>query len=143
MDQQDPHAHEEDDDMAEEDFDWGDEAATLGDRLALARQYAGMDQTALARRLGVKLATVRNWETDRSEPRANRLQMLAGLLGVSIMWLMAGEGEGGPVDEGEAVMAPEMAAMVKELRDIRVAQLRLAERAGRAEKRLRALITGG
>ena len=40
--------------MAGDDYDWGDEAATFGDRLALAREHAGMDQVQLARRLGVK-----------------------------------------------------------------------------------------
>ena len=65
---------------AADEFDWDDDVATLGDRLARARDAAGMSQSQLARRLGVKLQTLRNWESDRSEPRANRLQMLSGLL---------------------------------------------------------------
>lgn len=123
------------------DFDWGDEASTFGDRLALAREHAEMDQTQLARRLGVKVATIRNWEADRSEPRANRLQMLSGLLAVSIVWLMTGEGEGAPAvpdaDHGE-----EMRDLLAEMRSLRVAQTKLAERTGRIEKRLRAVLAG-
>ena len=61
--------------------DWyGPDAATFGDRVAAARDAAGMTQAVLARRLGVRLATLRGWENDLSEPRANRLSMLAGLL---------------------------------------------------------------
>ena len=48
----------------------------------------------LARRLGVKLETLRRWEEDLAEPRANRLNMVAGLLNVSMIWLITGEGEG-------------------------------------------------
>ena len=102
-----------------------------------------MNQSELARRLGVKLATVRNWEADRSAPRSNRLQMLTGLLNVSIIWLMTGEGDGAPdiVDAG-----PETATLkdlMDELRDIRVEQTRLVERSKLVEKRLRGLIACG
>ena len=128
---------------AADDFDWGDDSATFGDRLARAREAGGMNQSELARRLGVKLATVRNWEADRSAPRSNRLQMLTGLLNVSIIWLMTGEGDGAPdiVDAG-----PETATLkdlMDELRDIRVEQTRLVERSKLVEKRLRGLIAGG
>ena len=62
--------------------DWfGPETATFGDRLAGARDAAGMTQAQLARRIGVKKATLVGWEEDLSEPRANRLSMLAGVSG--------------------------------------------------------------
>lgn len=130
------YAEQQEDQTMTEDFDWGDEASTFGDRLALARERAGMDQTQLAKRLGVKLATIRNWEADRSEPRANRLSMLSGLLGVSIIWLMTGDGEGAPQAEPDA---PDFSSLLAELRELRTAQAQLAERAGRIEKRLRLL----
>ena len=135
----DGYADTQDADMAEDDFDWGDDASTFGDRLAKAREFAGMDQGQLARRLGVKLATIRNWEADRSEPRANRLSMLSGLLGVSIVWLMSGEGDGAPSTETNA--AGDVAEILAELRELRTAQSRLAERAGLIEKKLRLLGT--
>lgn len=119
--------------------DWSDEAATFGDRLALAREHSGMDQAQLARRLGVKLQTIQNWEADRAEPRANRLQMLAGLLNVSIIWLMTGSGAGAPVP-GDANGGPtELRELLAELREIRRLQGRLAERTGLLEKQLRGL----
>ncbi|MEM7188235.1 MAG: helix-turn-helix domain-containing protein [Pseudomonadota bacterium] len=127
-----------------EDFDWSNDVSTFGDRLARARDFAQMDQSTLARRLGVKLATIRNWEADRSEPRANKLQTLSGLLNISIIWLMTGEGEGVPeLDADQAGQSADIRAILEELRSLRVAQAQLAERTGRIEKRLRSLMTQG
>ena len=36
--------------------------------------------------------TLHNWETDRSEPRANKLPLLAGVLSIPPLWLLNGEG---------------------------------------------------
>lgn len=128
-----------------QDFDWSEDVSTFGDRLARARDYARMDQAQLARRLGVKATTIRNWEADRSEPRANRLQMLSGLLNVSIMWLMTGEGEGVPDPDTAAdeISHQDLRDLLVQLRDLRVAQSRLADRTGRIEKRLRELLANG
>lgn len=128
-----------------EDFDWSEDVSTFGDRLARAREYAHMSQAQLARRLGVKVATINNWETDRSEPRANRLQMLSGLLNVSIIWLMTGEGEGGPAmhDQEASEEIAGLRDVLDQLRDIRLAQDRLADRTGLIEKRLRAILASG
>ena len=124
---------------ATDDYDWDDEVATMGDRLARARDAAGMSQSQLARRLGVKLATIRNWESDRSEPRANRLQMLSGLLGVSFVWLMTGVSQEDATEpSGELPMG--LPDILKELRELRVLQGQLAERTGQLEKRLKALV---
>lgn len=118
--------------------DFSDETSTFGDRLTHAREILGMDQAQLAHRLGVKSQTIRNWEEDRSEPRANKLQMLAGMLNVSIVWLMSGQGAApdadGPSSDGDA------AACLSELRRLRTEQMRLVEKMGRLEKRLRAVV---
>lgn len=77
------------------DTQWFDpDATTFGDRLTGAREGAGLSVEDLARRLGVKPKTVRAWEEDRSEPRANRISMLAGITNVSLVWLMSGSGRG-------------------------------------------------
>lgn len=119
-----------------DEFDWDDGVATLGDRLARAREAAGMSQSQLARRLGVRLTTLCNWEDDRSEPRANRMQMLSGLLNVSFAWLMTGT-----VPEGATIQPAErtesLPDILAELRELRLAQTRIAERTGQLEKRLR------
>lgn len=115
--------------------DFSDGAATFGDRVALAREAQGLSQSQLARRLGLRVETVRNWESDRSEPRANKLQMLAGFMNVSIIWLMTGEGEGGPSYEPND--AGDLSTLLTELSALRVKQMRIAEQMGRLEKRLR------
>ncbi|MGR3393393.1 helix-turn-helix domain-containing protein, partial [Sagittula sp.] len=46
-----------------QDTDWyGPDVATLGDRLAAAREAQGMSQETLAKNLGVKLNTLEKWE---------------------------------------------------------------------------------
>ncbi|USG63172.1 helix-turn-helix domain-containing protein [Sneathiella marina] len=64
---------------------------TMGGRIALAREARGLSHGQLATRLGVMAKTLKNWETDRSEPRGNKFVTLSGLLGVPVMWLMTGE----------------------------------------------------
>ncbi len=66
---------------------------TMGGRMSRAREAAGMTPQQLARRIGVKTATILAWESDRSEPRANRLTTLAGVLNVSLAWLIHGIGD--------------------------------------------------
>lgn len=114
------------------------ENATFGDRLAAGREAAGMTQNQLAKRLGVKTVTLRGWEDDLSEPRANRLQMLSGLLGVSLPWLLTGVGDdiGAPGDTSE--LPVDIADMLSELRDLRADLVSKADRLAILEKRLRA-----
>ncbi|WP_299207267.1 helix-turn-helix domain-containing protein [uncultured Tateyamaria sp.] len=118
--------------------DWySAEAATFGDRVAGAREQAGMTQKQLAKRLGVRLATLRAWEDDLSEPRANRLSMIAGLLNVSMMWLINGEGEGLDAPVVEEPLTADMRDLLTEVRDMRSDMLARAEQLGRLEKKLR------
>lgn len=73
---------------------FNDFAATLGDRLEAAREAKGLSVEGLADMLGVEAGKVTDWENDADAPRANRIQMLAGLLNVSIVWLISGESNG-------------------------------------------------
>jgi transcriptional regulator with XRE-family HTH domain len=40
------------------------------------------------------MATVKAWESDRSSPSSHRLSLLAGLLDVSLSWILHGVGIG-------------------------------------------------
>ena len=110
------------------------DAATFGDRVAAAREARDLTVKALARRLGVATKTVEGWENDMSEPRANKLQMLAGVLDVSIPWLLTGEG---PSFEADPVGAPEMGDLLLEVRALRAEMVNAAERLAVLEKRLK------
>lgn len=127
--------------MTNDDTDWfGPESATFGDRVAGAREAAGMTQAQLARRLGVKKSTLNAWEQDLSEPRANKLSMMAGLVNVSIMWMLTGEGEGMSAPAEDVQSAADFSGILAELREIRAVMRTNAERAARVEKKLRLLL---
>jgi transcriptional regulator with XRE-family HTH domain len=118
-----------------DDVDWySPEMATFGDRIAGAREALGFSQSDLAHRLGVRVKTLRDWEEDRTEPRANRLQMLAGLLNVSIRWLLTGEGAG--VTAPNPGTRAEFRHLVTEMRDLRADMARTSDRFSRLERRL-------
>jgi len=115
------------------------ENSTFGDRLAGAREASGMTRAELAKRMGLKVGTIQKWEEDLAEPRANRLTMLAGLLGVSLRWLLTAEGEG--VDApGRDESAGDYAQLLKEMRQVKSDLTRASERMGVLEKRLRRLL---
>lgn len=128
---------------AELDENWyGPDMATFGDRVAAARDNAGMTQKELARRLGVKHSTVRGWEDDLSEPRANKLSMMSGLLNVSMVWLLTGEGDGVSAPVDETPISPDINAVLVEIRDLKTQISGAAERLGRLEKTLRMKLKG-
>jgi len=117
---------------------YSDTQATLGDRLSAAREAAGLSQSSLASRLGVRLKTLRGWENDLAEPRANRLQMLAAMLSVSLRWLLTGEGEGvSPPLSEEQARDETLQRTLADLRRMRAEMLAMSERLGQMEKRLR------
>jgi len=96
---------------ATNDFD------TLGGRIVRAREALGLDEQEASERVAVTLETYQNWETDRDEPRANKLSMLAMCLSVSPTWLLYGRGKS-PVSESvseEVVNIREQLGRVKEL----------------------------
>ena len=70
---------------------------TLPERIIEAREAIGLSDAKLANRLGVKLGTIQNWESGQLQPRSNKLQMLAGVLGVSLLWLIQGDDEHNPM----------------------------------------------
>ncbi|WP_244483952.1 helix-turn-helix domain-containing protein [Rhizobium sp. Root482] len=67
---------------------------TIAGRISLARDAISMTVEQVSSVVGVTPETWNNWENDRSEPRANRLDMLARVLQINIAWLIDGQGKG-------------------------------------------------
>lgn len=86
---------------------------TLGGRISLARENAQLSLEEAARRLGVQKESWNDWECDRATPRANRLTMMAGILGVSPSWLLVGTGTGPSESQPDDV-----ARLLRELRAV-------------------------
>lgn len=127
-----------------ESNDWFDpETSTFGDRVAGAREQAGMDQAQLAKRLGIKKMTLRGWENDLSEPRANKLSMMAGLLNVSLIWLLHGKGEGLEAPTEVVEISSDILGLLTEMRELKTQITQSADRLGVLEKRLRAILKAG
>ena len=66
--------------------------------------------------------------------------MLAGLLNVSMMWLITGEGEGLAGIEGAGGLPADAAELLNEMRGLRVEMSQSAKHVARLEKRLRAML---
>lgn len=63
---------------------------TFGERYRLARDYVGLADAEVARRLDVSREIVRRWSNELARPRVTRLAELALLLEVPVSWLEAG-----------------------------------------------------
>ncbi|MFT3999758.1 MAG: helix-turn-helix transcriptional regulator [Rhizobium sp.] len=82
--------------------DEGDD--TLGGRLSMARDSAGVSLATLASQLGVSEETMLAWESDRAEPNPSALVKMSALFGVSPIWLMTGAGDGPGEDSDERAL---------------------------------------
>jgi transcriptional regulator with XRE-family HTH domain len=70
------------------------ELMTVGERVKLARERAGMSKAEFCRRTGVGGAYPYQLEGGMiKSPSAERLARFASALGVSFLWLATGEGE--------------------------------------------------
>ena len=116
---------------------YSNETATFGDRIAGAREALGLSQEQLAHRMGIKLKTLQSWEDDHGEPRANKLQMLSGILNVSLPWLLNGEGEGVAGPGSEAALDSDLNNLLVEMRQLRTSIAQAGEKLASLEKRLR------
>lgn len=63
----------------------------LGERIAMLRRGMGWNQSELARRLHISTSAVGMYEQGRREPSLASLVELAGVLGVSVDYLLTGK----------------------------------------------------
>ena len=115
-----------------EDNEHSGSADTLGGRIVYAREAQDLTTSQLARRMGIKTDTLHDWETDRAEPRSNRLLTLAGMLNVSPTWLLTGAG-GAPVD---ALTETEMMQIRDSVVRMREQLIAVADELERLQRRL-------
>jgi transcriptional regulator with XRE-family HTH domain len=116
------------------------DVATFGDRIAGAREAAGMTREDFATRLGVRVKTVAAWENDATEPRGNRLQMMAGMLNVSMRWLLTGEGNDLDAPDAEGAMTLPAKIALADLARMRGQLAQLSREMEQTEGRLRDLL---
>lgn len=122
------------------DQNWySNDAATFGDRVAAAREAQGLSQKELSKKLGIGLKTLEGWENDMAEPRANKLQMLAGVLNVSLSWILTGDGQA-PEDVLSEDDQLDLVDLMTEMRVLRTQMGQAADRMGVLEKRLKTAI---
>ncbi len=107
---------------------------TLGGRISLAREATGLSSPEAAERLGVLAESWKSWECDRDVPRASRLTMMAGVLGVSPSWLLTGLGLGPSHKTDEAAPAELRRALRQASEDVAALNRRMIELASRLER---------
>jgi transcriptional regulator with XRE-family HTH domain len=91
---------------------------TLGGRISRAREAAGQSAPKFAKTVGVRSETLVAWESDRSEPRVNKLVTMAGLLNVSPAWLLYGLGEA-PSEPGVSAELQVLRGQLDRIRELR------------------------
>lgn len=91
----------------------------IGARIAQARKEAGLTQDELADILSVVTRTVQNYEAGATKPYTH-LRAIADTTGRSVEWLLHGEPD-------ELVTGAELAALRKDLAEVRAAVARIEE----------------
>ncbi len=120
-------------------------ADTFGDRLRAARRAGNLSRGELADKLGFKAKTVKAWERNEQEPRPDKMTKLAGLLNVSLKWLLTGDDaeRQGPTAGMERRSlrqgSTDLQGLLAELRAIRTEQAGLADRLARLEREVQHL----
>lgn len=66
---------------------------TINDRITASRQAQKMSKAELARRVGISHASVSKWESGLNQPKGRYLNDLAAALGVTVDWLLTGDGD--------------------------------------------------
>lgn len=64
---------------------------TIGERIKIAREAAGMTQEQLGKMLGVAGVSVMRYEKNTRQPRMERLREIADVLGVTVGYLLGNE----------------------------------------------------
>lgn len=71
---------------------------SIGERIAWARERAGLNKNRFARELGTSWQHVDHWEKGRTEPSLASMRRIAELLGVSVDFLLGVRDEPGGIE---------------------------------------------
>lgn len=85
---------------------------SFGDRLRIAREQIGLNQSELAKHIGVQAAAISKYEKGNTLPNVETLAKICNFLDVSADWLLGLER---PVPEGELTQRVE--ALPREAKD--------------------------
>jgi transcriptional regulator with XRE-family HTH domain len=108
--------------------------AAIAQRIALAREQAGLKQTELAELMHVHPRTVQDWERPKMQATPwDRVDEIAGITGVSRNWLLHGADEGA---------VPDAESLGNRLADLEGLVEQTREDVGEALELLRRLATG-
>ncbi|HHQ4654127.1 TPA: LexA family protein [Aeromonas hydrophila] len=66
---------------------------TINDRISARRRAQKMSQDELAKRIGITRVSISKWESGLNQPKGRYLNDLAAALGVTVDWLLTGDGE--------------------------------------------------
>ena len=91
---------------------------TVPQRLVEAREAAGLTQAEAARLAAVSVRTLKAWESGKVKPRPNKLQMLAGVLAVPLLWLLSGNEEYEVPDDSRTSRLDQLEHKVRRLSDL-------------------------
>jgi transcriptional regulator with XRE-family HTH domain len=69
-----------------------------GQNIRLFRKQKGMNQHELGAAMDVSAVSVSKWEREQTQPDIETLQKLAPTLGVTLEWLVSGQGEAPPAE---------------------------------------------
>ena len=100
--------------------------STLGVRISEAREFSKYSITEVANHMAVTQKTIKNWEKGNSKPRANKLQMLAGVLNVPLLWLLDGGEQFDPVQSRPGRLEA-LEQKVERMNDLQIELLKLSE----------------
>ena len=92
---------------------------TLGKKIKFIRDKLGLNQSQLAKELGLESAmAISKYESDQREPDISKLIKLSEIGGVSLDWLLTGEGEMTRQSEKEPLQVGEEPAIYNVSEDI-------------------------
>lgn len=91
---------------------------TVAERLIEAREAAGLTQAEAARLAAVSVRTLKAWESGKVKARPNKLQMLAGVLAVPLLWLLSGNEEYEVHDDSRTSRLDQLEQKVRRLSDL-------------------------